>query len=261
MIKLIACDLDGTLLFSEQAKISDETLGIIERLIDKGIYFVVASGRPFCNEYKLFSKIQDRISYIAENGSICIHGGKVVSKITLPEYIIPEIFAEIRNRDDFAIMISREEGVYIEERNAPFVKLITTVLKYNHFVVADALQVTDDIMKIALKYDTHVDDTKISTYLSYLKNRFGQHVEITTSGNGWLDFTPLGGNKGVALKKLTNILDIKLKDCMAFGDNHNDIEMLRLVGHSYAMSNSAPGIIPYAKHTTNSVDDVLKTLL
>ena len=48
---------------------------------------------------------------------------------------------------------------------------------------------------------------------------------------------------------------------MAFGDQYNDLEMLELVGHSYAMSNSAPGVSYYADEVTDSVEDVLEDVL
>ena len=76
MIKLVASDLDGTLLQGGAQQLSPHSLDLIHQLVQKGIHFVAASGRQYDNEVRVFSQIKDEISYIAENGSVCIHNGK-----------------------------------------------------------------------------------------------------------------------------------------------------------------------------------------
>ena len=61
--------------------------------------------------------------------------------------------------------------------------------------------------------------------------------------------------------KIAEDFGVKPEECMAFGDQYNDLEMLELVGHSYAMSNSAPGVSYYADEVTDSVEDVLEDAL
>ena len=101
----------------------------------------------------------------------------------------------------------------------------------------------------------------IDKYLRHLQNLFGEEIKVVTSGNLWIDFIAPGTNKGTALEKLIQKLKIKPEECMAFGDQYNDVEMLQFVGTSYAMSNAAPGISYYSTYVTDSVDDVLEDLL
>ena len=56
-------------------------------------------------------------------------------------------------------------------------------------------------------------------------------------------------------------LHISADECMAFGDQYNDVEMLQAAGTSYAMTTAAPGVSAYSTYTTDSVDDVLRKLL
>ena len=63
------------------------------------------------------------------------------------------------------------------------------------------------------------------------------------------------------MKNLIDLLGITPEECVAFGDQYNDVEMLQLVGTSYAMSNAAPGISYYADYVTDSVEDVLEDIL
>ena len=79
MIRLIASDLDGTLLQNGAQVLSPEIFKLIPALKKKGIHFIAASGRQYANLRRLFALLQDEISYIAENGSLCVHEGKVVS--------------------------------------------------------------------------------------------------------------------------------------------------------------------------------------
>lgn len=73
MIKLIASDLDGTLLQDGTQELTPRAISLIHSLTQKGIYFVAASGRQYTNERIVFDKIKDEISYIGRTAqSVCI---------------------------------------------------------------------------------------------------------------------------------------------------------------------------------------------
>ena len=76
MIRLIASDLDGTLLHNGAQELSSYTIDLIHRITEKGIHFVAASGRQYDNERRLFADIKDKISYIAENRFALHSSGK-----------------------------------------------------------------------------------------------------------------------------------------------------------------------------------------
>lgn len=165
--------------------------------------FVASSGRQYDNEVNLFKTVKDQISYIAENGSICIHKGNVISRTVIAPELIRRTIDEVK-----------KDGPHI-----------------------------------------------IDKYLHHLKAKFSSEIKVVTSGNIWIDFIAPGTNKGTALLKLLDVLQIRPEECMAFGDQYNDVEMLQTVGTSYAMSNSAPGISYYSTYVTDSVEDVLEDLL
>ena len=60
---------------------------------------------------------------------------------------------------------------------------------------------------------------------------------------------------------MMELFHLKPEECMAFGDQYNDIEMLQCAGTSYAMSNAAPGISYYSTYVTDSVEEVLEDLI
>lgn len=73
MIKLIASDLDGTLLQDGTQELTPRAISLIHSLTQKGIHFVAASGRQYTNERIVFDKIKDEISYLERTAqSVCI---------------------------------------------------------------------------------------------------------------------------------------------------------------------------------------------
>lgn len=260
MIKLIASDLDGTLLQNGAQELTPRAVSLVRKLTEKGIYFVAASGRQYANERRLFAPVRDDISYIAENGSVCIHKGKVISRGIIEDDLAFRILREIKQQTNFEVVVSREDTCLIENNDPAFVDLIVNVMKNTTEIVDDITKIHGPILKIAIASmadGPHVVDK----YLKYLQDKFGSEIKVVTSGNIWIDFIAPGANKGTALSGLIRLLGVKPEECVAFGDQYNDVEMLELVGTSYAMSNAAPGISIHADYVTDSVEDVLEDIL
>ena len=75
MIRLVTCDIDGTLLHGTETAIDAETLGEIRRLREKGILFCPASGRQYHSLRRLFRPVADEAAFICENGSVVFGPG------------------------------------------------------------------------------------------------------------------------------------------------------------------------------------------
>lgn len=260
MIKLIASDLDGTLLQNGAQELTPRAIQLIHELTQKGIRFVAASGRQYDNERRVFDAIKDEISYIGENGSICIHNGEVVFRGIIEDDLAFRIIHEIKKEANFDIVVSREDTCLIDDNNPDFVNHIVNVMHNTTEIVDDITKIHGPFLKIAvanMKDGPHI----IDKYLKHLQDMFGSEIKVVTSGNIWIDFIAPGTNKGTALGHLLKLFGIRPEECIAFGDQYNDVEMLELVGRSYAMSNAAPGISYHADYVTDSVEDVLEDLL
>lgn len=260
MIKLIASDLDGTLLHGKEQSLSPRVLELVHRLTEKGIRFIAASGRQYDNEQRLFQGIENEISYIAENGALCVHEGKVIFRSLLDDSLIQRIIAEIRKAPNFEILLSREDASVIEGRSSAFVNHITNVMRNTTEIVDDISKAKGPFIKIAVGNLTDSQEV-IQDYLNYLKRMFEPDMRAVTSGNIWIDFIPPKINKGTALQRFLDFFGIRADECIAMGDQHNDIEMLELAGTSYAVAGSAPGVSDHATHTVPFAEDVLEELL
>ena len=167
MIKLIASDLDGTLLQNEAQELTPRAIDLISQLTQKGIHFVAASGRQYDNERRVFHALKDDISYIAENGSVCIHNGEVISRSTIDPELCSRILNEIKKEANFDIVVSREDSCFIEDVHPDFVNHIVNVMHNTTTIVDDIRSVDGPILKIAIC--NMIDGPHIiDKYLKYL---------------------------------------------------------------------------------------------
>ena len=174
--------------------------------------------------------------------------------------LVRRIIDEVKENGAFELLISREDACFIENNDPDFVNHIVNVMKNTTQIVDDVRNVQGQIVKLAVcnrKDGSHI----VERYLHSLREKFGSEIQVVTSGNIWIDFIAPGTNKGTALLKLLEELRIRPEECMAFGDQYNDVEMLQAVGISYSMANSAPGISKYSAYVTDSVEDVLEKVL
>ena len=77
------------------------------------------------------------------------------------------------------------------------------------------------------------DDT-----IHYWQERFSDRCKVVTSGVAWVDFIPFHTNKAKGIRKFQEVLKISPEECVVFGDENNDIEMLKCVPYSFAMAHS-----------------------
>ena len=97
-----------------------------------------------------------------------------------------------------------------------------------------------------------------AAYLGAMLLGFSDKAAAAVSGDQYMDFMDLCVSKGDALKKVQKIYGIDRSECMAFGDNYNDCEMLKQAEFSYAMASAADDIKKNALYVTDSVEKILR---
>ena len=97
MIKLIASDLDGTLLKEGTMDINPEIYDIIRKLKAKGIVFAAVSGREYDSIERVFAPVKDDIYFIAGNGGIISYQGEIIEKMAIPADILKEVVEDVLN--------------------------------------------------------------------------------------------------------------------------------------------------------------------
>ena len=148
-IKLIASDLDGTLLLNFAKNCNPELFPIVEELTRKGIYFVPASGRQYVNLQKLFAPVKDDIMYLCENGALVIHSDQVLVKKQFEDSLALDICHTVMDHPDCEIVISGERTSYLIPKSKDFVTHVRDVVG-NHVTVIDAPErIEEPIIKVS----------------------------------------------------------------------------------------------------------------
>ena len=256
MIQLIASDIDGTLLQGRSLTLDPHIFELICRLKEKGIRFAAASGRQYYSLRALFEPVKDDISYIAENGSLCIHNHEVLSRGKIDRDLSLRILDSIYEYRECECIVSCESKIYTDGTDEKFLSQLTDYLNYDIEIVKDLREIKEDFLKIAV-----FNSQAPQAMRDHFTRQFKEEIKVVSSAKYWVDFIAPNANKGTALAGLLNHFQIDPVNCIAFGDQYNDVEMLQFAGTSYAMANAAPGISYYSTYVTDSVQEVLEDIL
>ncbi len=254
MIKMIASDLDGTLLLNGAQSLSEDTIPIIRSLKERGILFVAASGRQYPNLRRLFAPVADDIGYICENGALVKYQGKTLYKSVIPRDLALEVVDAIVARDGCEALVSGEDTSYIVPKDPYYEYHLRYEFNNDMTTLRDFRDVPEDIMKVSVCEFSGIE--KGGT-VSALNRLFADRLYTTVSGLAWQDFLSIGTSKGAAIAILEQALGFTPDETMAFGDQYNDLEMLRHVGVPVAMANSPADILAAAALVSSRVEDTL----
>ena len=262
-IRLIACDMDGTLLDDDDA-IHEGFWPLITDLHERGITFCPASGRQYYNLLERFEPIADDVIFIAENGTLVMRSGTVMSTDCLERTVADELVgitrALVDGGADVGAVLCGTRSAYIERADAPF---LAEVDKYYHRleIVEDLTVVHDDILKLAV-YDFVSSEQISAPAFAHLRTTH----QVVVSGQNWLDVMALHANKGAGLRHIQQALGITRDQTMVFGDFLNDLEMMDEATYSFAMANAHPELAARARfrapgNTDNGVVRTIRSVL
>lgn len=255
MIRLIASDIDGTLLQGGERALSEELFGLIRQLHDKGIRFIPASGRQYLNLRSLFAPVADELIYLCENGALVMEQDRLLSKTALERDAGLELIRQIEGFGPLEALVSGERTCYVSTRRPDYVEHIRYFVG-NH---TTALENLSEIAEPFLKISAWCPDGVTPEIERFFESRWADRFSIAVAGECWLDFTL--ANKGTGLRAVAERLGVAPGEIAAFGDNFNDLPMMRFAGVSYAMEGAAPGVKAQATHTCRRVEEVLKSFL
>lgn len=257
MIRLVASDMDGTILRNGAQALPTRMTSIIPKLHEKGILFVAASGRQHNGLRNLMGPLCDICDYICENGAMAVHNGEIIYKALFDHDAGNLLMEDIWRHKDCEIQLSAPEAVYIQAKDPAFAWRVKNILRNKTIETDNIFQTGADYIKIS----AYVHGDRTEEYLEEFKQTWGRDYLVVSTCENWIDFVPPHIHKGSALKALLDCTGISAKNVMSFGDNYNDMEMLTMSGISYAISDAVPELIEQADHTCEDVSDVLEQLL
>ena len=256
MIKLIASDMDGTLL-TPSGQVPEEFFDIFEKLKEKNIEFVVASGRPHKTLYENFKPISDKLLYISDNGAVVSEGSNVLSVELIPEDVIKKVYEVCSDIKNTRLVVCGLKSAYHLPCDGEMLKEIDKY--YLHKTVVNSYDEIDDkIFKISI-CDM---DSALENSFPIADKHFSKILKTVVAGKAWVDFTNLGVNKGTAIEKFQKEKGITIDETMAFGDYFNDVELLQKAKYSYVMEDALEEMKTYGNFIckSNKENGVLQVL-
>ena len=260
MIKLIACDIDGTLIPYGQTDLPQEIFPLIRAFKEKGVLFCAATGRQYHSLRRSFAPVAGEICYLCENGA-AIFGmsGEEDSAPLLYKSAFPRETALALCRDIIAcptadVFISGENTTYLCQCGERSLAHTRDILDNRYEIVDDPGDIHEEIIKISV----YCNDGVALPWQTRAP-RWEKAFRMAESGPMWIDFTLV--DKGTGIGALCEALGVDPADVAAFGDNWNDLAMLQAVGHPYLMSCADPKLkelIP--THCDNAVETLRELL-
>ena len=234
MIKLIATDLDGTLLRGDKS-LPEEFPRIAEILMKRGIVFVAASGRQYDNIRDTLLPLSDGMYIISENGAINGFGNDIREEKRMSAAAIAAVlgFAARSPVPAKAVCCCARLGMYSDGDE----NFVSETAKYylRKRRVAESELYSSPACKIALYCYGRSDE--LFPLLPEIPDS-----DAVISGKDWIDIAPRGVNKGSALAAVLVEKKIGPSECLAFGDNFNDREMLSLCQNAFVTANAPEGM-------------------
>ena len=246
--KLIALDLDGTTLNAE-SQLSSKTKEVLQKAQDAGHIVALVTGRPNRNSVNYYDELGLKTPMINFNGSL----GHIPHQHWNKEYELTFnrkiAFDILHEKENLGIKIIAAEGKDLALADVP-----NNVLN-GYFPTA--LKSTEVLNQMNLQRDPTsmmllVDPDKKDNIVHQLESSFGDRITVGVWGgpNPILELSPRGINKTYGVRYLANYFNIDRQNVIAFGDEHNDAEMLTYAGWGVAMKNGTDKIRSLANDVT-----------
>ena len=267
MIRLVAFDIDGTLLPFGENELKKELLEAIFRLREKGIKTIVATGR--CS-YLIPRYILDALRsdyYITINGALlCDHDLKTLAMHPLSLEDVEKITTEAI-KDDLAMSFKFERQIAVYHRYNDYFNNYTRGVG----ISLSPAELRNTIVDVTKDHDYHRQNKTLplGAYVIgeperviKLKYRLTFVDTIMTAYGNSFECMQKGVSKATGLKDVAKLLKVDLKDTLAFGDGENDIEMLKSAGIGVAMGNASDKVKTKADLVTDDCkrDGIIKAL-
>lgn len=233
MIKLIATDLDGTLL-NNNGEFHQALNDTIIKLSNKNIIFCAASGRLYGTLKRNFKDIQAKVLFICHNGALIQYSdtNSSIFERILDKMLVIELL-DFLNSLNVEIYLCDKESAYLKK---PSKKIMEKFIECDVSVEEiDALQLqSSNIYRIGIFQPNGIENHIIEK----LELKFGNRISLQRGGKIWLDIVSNGISKGIALKIIQDRFKICKEETMVFGDYYNDTPMFSEALYCYAMSNA-----------------------
>lgn len=256
MIKLIAIDLDGTLLNSDK-KIPEENIKAIQKAAQAGVKIVLCTGRPKSGILPYFEKLglTDE-EYIIMNNGCTIYNTKnweLVSYAQVSNDELDKLNHAISEYPDVCLTLTGEKHYYAVGNEVPELVQYDAGLVFDTAIAAslEEMKATSEVIFQAM-YMARAP--QLDPFQEAKEEALAKEFSVVRSQEYIFEAMPKGYTKATALKALSEKLGFSPSEVMALGDAANDLEMLEFADHSVAMGNATDEVKAICRYETTTND-------
>ena len=239
----------------------------LERLLDhldqKGIRFVIATGNEIHRMRQLLGPLVKRVTLVVANGARIFENDQMILGKFWDRELVEAVLAYFKGREISDQLVvsavnggfAKEGTVFTEVEKFMQPEVIEALYKRMKFVPELTADLFDQVLKMSLvvgldRLDQVSQEVQqaFGDQLMAVSERFWQHGSLTSRHS-----------QGLGLAQLMEMWQLDASQVMAFGDSGNDIEMLEMAGHSYAVANAEEAVKAVAKHLAPTIRKVVST--
>ena len=245
-IRVIATDMDGTLLDPKGQLDLPRLEKILDKLDQCDIRFVIATGNEVHRMRQLLGHLTERVVLVVANGARIFENNELIQAQTWDDAMVDKALAHFKGREC-------QDQFVVTAMNGGFVKKGTVFTELEKFMTPEMIEKLYQRLNFVDEFDSSlfggvlkmsmvVGEERLDSVLQEVNDLFDGHVRAVSSGYGCIDILQDGIHKAWGLEELLRCWDLKAEQIMAFGDSENDIEMLELAGISFAMENAEEAV-------------------
>ena len=245
-IKIVATDMDGTLLDPRGQLDLPRLEKILDKLDQRGVRFVIATGNEVHRMRQLLGHLAERVVLVVANGARIFENNELLQAQTWDDAMVDRALGHFKGREC-------QDQFVVTAMNGGFVKKGTVFTELDKFMTPEMIEKLYQRMQFVDEFDSNlfggvlkmsmvVGEERLDSVLQEINDLFDGHVRAVSSGYGCIDILQDGIHKAWGLVELLKRWNLKPEQIIAFGDSENDIEMLELAGISYAMENAEEAV-------------------
>lgn len=245
-IRVIATDMDGTLLDPKGQLDLPRLEKILDKLDQCDIRFVIATGNEVHRMRQLLGHLAERVVLVVANGARIFENNELIQAQTWDDALVDRALDHFKGREC-------QDQFVVTAMNGGFVKKGTVFTELDKFMTPEMIEKFYQRMNFVDEFDSSlfggvlkmsmvVGEERLDSVLQEVNDLFDGRVRAVSSGYGCIDILQDGIHKAWGLVELLKRWNLKPEQIMAFGDSENDIEMLELAGISYAMENAEEAV-------------------
>jgi Cof subfamily protein (haloacid dehalogenase superfamily) len=237
--RLLACDLDGTLM-GDDTNIGVSVRQAITTAQDLGVLVTLATGRGFPETLPFAHLLNITVPIICFQGGLIKHPltYDAVFRATMDRGLVLDVI-QLAHTRDWHLLLYIDDGVFLEEMRRH--------RRFYDVLLGKNIHCVDDLTRVAAHHDSQPakflvvgsDGAESDNIQEVLRAHFGHQMQVVRSHTLFVEGNPIGVDKGDALRRLSAHLNVPQTHVMAIGDQGNDVPMLAWAGFGVAMGNGS----------------------